>query len=405
MKYIDRIAKSTIQRASSQFPVVLVTGPRQVGKTTLLTKLNNGERKYVTLDNPADRALANNDPDLFMQRYKPPVLIDEVQYAPGLFSYIKMYVDQTQEKGSIWLTGSQMFHLMKGVSESLAGRVAIITLLGLSSREIYGNIDLPAFVPNRDEFFNREKSNIDLNILYENIYRGSLPGYISGQITDRELFFTSYIQTYMERDLRDFTNIGNESSFYTFLEIVAARTAQMLNLTEIANEIGVSSVTCKKWLSILEASGLVYLLKPYHNNLTKRLVKTPKLYFLDTGLCSYLCGWESPKTLEISMMSGALLETYVVSEILKSYYNLGKRPSIYYYRDKDTKEIDVVLLNDGKVHPIEIKKTGKVNNRLVNVFGVLEHLKVDVGEGAIICLYPEVLPVDRDNIIIPVGMI
>ena len=405
MKYIDRIAKSTILRASMQFPVVLVTGPRQVGKTTLLTKLNDGERKYVTLDNPADRALANNDPELFMQKYKPPVLIDEVQYAPGLFSYIKMYVDQTQEKGSIWLTGSQMFHLMKGVSESLAGRVAIITLLGLSSREIYGNLDLPAFVPDRDEFFQRKKSVIDLNILYDDIYRGSLPGYISGQITDRELFFTSYIQTYMQRDLRDFANIGNESSFYTFLEVIAARTAQMLNLTEIANEIGVSSVTCKKWLSILEASGLVYLLKPYHNNLTKRLVKTPKLYFLDTGLCSYLCGWESSKTLENSMMSGALLETYVVSEILKSYYNLGKRASIYYYRDKDTKEIDIVLFNDGKVHPIEIKKTGKVNARLVNVFGVLEHLKVDIGEGAVICLYPEVFPIDHNNIIIPVGMI
>ena len=405
MKYIERIAESTILKASSQFPVILVTGPRQVGKTTLLTKLNEGDRKYVTLDNPADRALANNDPELFMQRYKPPVLIDEVQYAPGLFSYIKIYVDQTQEKGSIWLTGSQMFHLMKGISESLAGRVAVITLLGLSSREIYGNVNLPAFLPNREEFFNRGKSDIDLNTLYKNIYRGSLPGYISGQVTDRELFFTSYIQTYMQRDLRDFANVGNESSFYTFLEVIAARTAQMLNLTEIANEIGVSSVTCKKWLSILEASGIVYLLKPYHNNLTKRLVKTPKLYFLDTGLCSYLCRWESPKTLENSMMSGAMLETYVVSEILKSYYNLGKRPSIYYYRDKDTKEIDIILFNDGKIHPVEIKKTGKVNSRLVNVFGVLEHLKIEIGEGAIICLYPEVFPIDHHNIIIPIGMI
>ncbi len=405
MAYIERIAHSTILRASSQFPIVLVTGPRQVGKTTLLTKLNDGMRKYVSLDNPAERALANNDPELFMQRHKPPVIIDEVQYAPGLFSYIKMYVDQTKQMGSVWLTGSQMFHLMKGVSESLAGRVAIITLLGLSSREIYGKIDLPAFVPDRDDFFDREKSKIDLNILYEDIYRGSLPSYVSRQVKDREMFFSSYIQTYMQRDLRDFANVGNESSFYTFLEVVAARTAQMLNLSDIANEIGVSSVTCKKWLSILEASGLVYLLKPYHNNLTKRLVKTPKLYFLDTGLCSYLCGWDSAKTLENSMMSGAFLETYVVSEILKSYYNVGKRPSIYYYRDKDTKEIDILILKDGKVHPIEIKKSGKINKRLVNVFGVLNKLNLQVGEGAVICLYPEVLPIDNFNIAIPVGMI
>lgn len=403
--YISRIIENTITKASEQFPVVLVTGPRQVGKTTVLKKLNDNKRKYVTLDNPADRALAKRDPELFMQKHKPPVIIDEVQYAPELFSYIKMYVDKSGAKGDIWLTGSQMFILMKNVSESLAGRVAIITLLGMSNREMVGDIDRSPFLPDKEQLYTQKPCQIGVNELFENIFNGSLPAIATKQVEDRELYLYSYIQTYLQRDLRDLANVGDEASFYTFLQVIAARTSQMLNMSEVASEVGVSAVTIKKWISILEASGMIYVLKPYHNNMTKRLVKTPKIYFLDTGLCCYLCGWESPEVLERSIMAGAMMETYVIGEVLKSYYNLGRHPNIFYYRDKDKKEIDIVLETNMTLYPIEIKKSAAINTRYVNVFSVLNKTKKQIGEGAVICLYPEVHPIDEKNTVIPVGMI
>lgn len=406
MKYYNREIEDVVLKASETFPVILVTGPRQIGKTTLLKNLNDGKRKYVTLDNPIARKLANEDPGLFMQKYKPPVIIDEVQYAPNLFAYIKMYVDKEKTRGEIWLTGSQIFHLMKNVSETLAGRIAIINLLGFSQREIKQEFKKEPFVPDLVYLNKYENNNkIDLNILFERIFQGSLPHLILDKSISRDIFFLSYIQTYLQRDLRDLTNVGNEGDFLKFLEVVAARTAQILNLTDIAKDVGISLKTVKKWLSILETSGIVYLLKPYHNNLTKRLIKAPKVYFLDTGLCAYLCGWESSKTIESSMMSGAFMETYVVAEIIKSFYNSGKTPKIYYYRDKDKKEIDILINRDNVIYPVEIKKTANPNKKMISNFKVLDKYDLNIGNGSLVCLYQEVFPLDEKNNIVPVGMI
>lgn len=404
--HLPRTLETYLAKAAGQFPVLLVTGARQVGKTTLLKHLAGPDRTFVTLDDPLVLSLAKDDPALFMQRFPPPVLIDEIQYAPELLPYIKMAVDAAGDGGRFWLTGSQQFHLMRGVSESLAGRVGIVQLLGLSRRERIGQglATLP-FLPQPAAIrASLDKEDpLSLMDLYRLIWRGSFPALAARQEADRDLFYSSYLQTYLQRDVRDLAQVGDEMAFLRFIRAAAARTGQMLNLAEFARDADVAPNTAKRWLSILQASGLVYLLEPYHSNITKRLVKTPKLYFLDTGLCAYLTEWSSPETLEAGAMSGAILETWIMGEVLKSWWHHGRRAPFYYYRDKDQKEIDLLIVQDGTLYPLEFKKTASPDRNAVRHFQTLERLKLPVGPGGVICLATQSLPLAKNAISIPVG--
>lgn len=421
--YIKRAIENSVIKVSKTFPILLITGPRQVGKTTLLQRLAEPGRKYVTLDDPDVRLLAKNDPALFMQRYTPPVIIDEIQYAPEILPYIKMSVDQSKRKGDFWLTGSQMFHMMKNVSESLAGRVGIINLLGLSSNEINGLVSEP-FTTSAERLMERINSvkEIGLNDIYQRIFKGSMPALYNKEKDeldeiDLSTFYSSYINTYLQRDIKDLTQVADEMAFYNFMTIVAARTAKPVIYDEMAKEAGISAPTAKKWLSILASSHIVALVQPYHNNVLKRVVKSPLLHFLDTGLCAYLLKWGNGETLERGAMSGAFFESWVFSEIYKSYINAGKEPPVFYYRDKDKKEIDILLMENGTLFPIEIKKSAspgteatkhfKVLNPVTvpERFGDLEQYKMEIGEGAVICMANNLLPIDGKNWYVPAWMI
>lgn len=400
MKILPRTLEASIEKASRQFPVILLTGPRQVGKTTLLKALAEREdgpvpRRYVTLDNPMMLRLAREEPALFLQRLPPPLLIDEIQYAPGLFPLIKESVDAQGGKGLYWLTGSQPFHLMHHITESLAGRVAVVHLQGLSLGETLGmGSKVVPFLPGVPSGTAVKSDKPALGWLYERIWRGAFPALhvATDEPVDWDLFYGSYLQTYLQRDVRDLAQVGDLTAFLRFLRSAAARTAQLLNITDMARDVGVAPNTARHWLSIMAASGLVWLLEPYHTNLSKRLVKTPKLYFLDTGLAAYLTEWSSPATLEAGAMSGALLETWVVAEMLKSYWHNGKQAPFYYYRDKDQREIDVLIVRDGRLHPVEIKKSAQPGRDAVRHFAVLENLGLTVGHGAVVCLCEEALP-------------
>lgn len=425
MTYIKRAAEDTIARVSEMFPVLLVTGPRQVGKTTLLQRLaqtqhstTGVERKYVTLDDPDVRYLAKHDPALFLQRYTPPVLIDEIQYATELLPYIKMNVDRSKRKGDFWITGSQVFRLMENVSESLAGRVGIVNLLGLSDAEIYQEPSEP-FLTDAAHLMNRlsVRSYRGLNEIYGRIFKGSMPELYADPKVDWETYYRSYVDTYLQRDVRDLAQVADEMQFYNFMTIVAAHTAKPVVYEELAGAAGISAPTAKKWLSILVSSHIIVLVQPYHNNVLKRVVKMPLLHFLDTGLAAYLLKWGNPEALEKGAMSGAFFESYVFSEIYKSYLNAGKEPPVFYYRDKDQKEIDLLLYQNGILSPIEMKKAaspGKTaikNFRVLQpvtrkeAFGELESLKVEIGMGSVICMANDLLPVDEKNWYVPVWLI
>lgn len=409
LMYLPRTLETFALSASRHFPVMLVTGARQVGKTTLLRHIRAPERAYVSLDDPMLLDLARRDPALFFQRFRPPLLIDEIQYAPELLPYIKMESDAARTPGLFWLTGSQQFHTMKGVSESLAGRVAVVQLLGLSRREADGRgAGVQPFLPVPDSLAaagSASKESLELPELYRAIWRGSYPAIAANSDMDRDLFYLSYVQTYLQRDVRDLARVGDETAFLRFLRVAAARTAQLMNLTDLARDADISVNTAKSWLSILRASGVVHLLEPYSVNLSKRLVKTPKLYFLDTGLCSYLTGWSSPETLEAGAMSGAILETWVVSELLKSYLHNGKHPPFFYYRDRDRREIDLLIVQDEVAYPLEVKKTASPGPGDVSAFGTLHRLDIAAGPGGLICLAKEVVPLTSSAWTIPVGLL
>ena len=405
----QRTLTKTIKEISKSFPVLLLTGPRQVGKTTLFEMCSTQKMQYVTLDDLDVRQMAQNDPGLFIQTYKTPLIIDEVQYAPQLFSYIKIAVDREKKNGMYWLTGSQKFHLMKGITESLAGRVAIVDLLGFSNAEIEAREKIKPFIPDL-KWINEARKKIkkpkQLDAIYKQIWRGSFPKVnVDKKESTRQIFYSSYIRTYLQRDVKDILKISDETAFYNFLSAVASRTGNLLNYNDLARDVGIDNKTAKAWLSILETSGLVYVLNSYHNNLTKRLVKTPKIYFLDTGICTYLTKWTDAKSLQNGAMSGAILETYIFTEILKSYWHNGLEPNFYYYRDTDQKEIDLVIETAETLYPIEFKKTATPSNTASKNFSALEKFNKKIGHGAVICFVEKDIPLSKSVTAIPVGYI
>ncbi len=409
MKYIKRHMEEVVQALSKSWPVILLTGPRQAGKTTMLRELaarENIGREYVSLDDLNMRELAKNDPKMFLQLHKPPVLIDEIQYAPELFTYIKIHVDEYHGPGDFWLTGSQIFRLMRGVQESLAGRVALLHMSPLSQREI-ADSDCVPFTTDFETLAEQSKSIKPMTTpeLFKRLWTGCMPGLISGAFTGRDIFYSSYLSTYVERDVRDLSGSVDALKFIRFITAVAARASQLVNYSSIAEDSDIDQVTCKNWLNILETLGIVFLLHPYSNNVLKRTIKTPKLYFYDTGLVCYLTRWSSPEVAESGAMSGALLENFTVSEIMKSYQNAGREPYIHYYRDRDANEIDVILESDGRLCPLEIKKTSAPDRRLVRTFGVIDKSPLHPGTGAILCMADRLSAFDRDNLIVPIWMI
>ena len=407
MGYIKRDLENKILALSKEYACILITGPRQVGKTTVLKQLAAADREYVTLDDLEDRALAKRDPALFLQMHSLPIFIDEVQYAPELFSYIKIAIDNGASPGSFWLTGSQAFKMMDLAQESLAGRVALLHMPALSQHEIYGSGNNVPFSVDLDALKQRKKTGQQalLPKMYERIWKGSMPGLVSGKFTDRDVFYNSYLQTYIERDVSELIARVDKLQFQDFIRAAACRTGQMLNVHDIAMDIGVSDDTAKRWLQVLEKSDVIFYLRPYSNNLLKRTIKTPKLYFFDTGLAAYLTKYTTPEILANGAISGALLENYVVSEIRKTYFNDAKDCLLWYYRDKSSNEIDMVIENNGLLHPLEIKRSVNPGSELIGAFEVLDKGSVPRGKGAILCMRPELSAINEDNFIVPIWII
>ena len=403
--YIQRSLENRINYMAAHFPVVLVCGARQVGKTTLLKRIaeNKGNIQYVTLDYPRIRQLAQEDPELFLQQYSAPLIIDEIQYAPELLPYIKILADEKGSNGMYYLTGSQMFHMMSNVSESLAGRVGILSMYSLSRAEIEGRENIP-FNPSAVKDI---KSLDTITEIFDKILKGSMPRVISDSELLYEDYYGSYIQTYIERDIRDLINIKDENKFIKFISCVAARTSQEVNLADIAKDVGIDGKTADSWLSILVSSGIVVLLRPYSGNTIKRIIKRPKLYFMDTGLACYLSMWNNARALELSAMSGAMFENYVISEIIKSYANSGLdiRSRLVFYRDNNGKEIDLMIIENGTIYPVEIKKNADPGKNAIKNFSVLSSLQEEIGEGAVLCMSSMTIPLDSKNKIIPISAI
>lgn len=404
--YIKRHAEKTVEQLSRMFGAVLVAGPRQVGKTTMLEKIT-GNMNKVTLDDPIVRAGAEEESGTFFKDNPPPVFIDEIQKAPALFEQIKMLLDRDRKKGQFFMCGSQQFKMMKGVSESLAGRIGLVSLLGFSLREVYGiECDTP-FIPTEEYFTERKSSlaNITYDDVWRTIHRGSMPELTENPDFDWQMFYSAYVRTYIERDVRELSEIGDTVKFTKFMIAAAAATGQLLNMASLSRDVGISQPTAERWLSILVASNIVYLLQPYSNNITKRAIKTPKLYFLDTGLAAYLTKWNTPDVLKNGAMAGAFFETFVVSEIIKSYYNKGiPELPIYFYRDKDMNEIDLLIENGGTLYPIEMKKHADPSKRDIDAFRVLDRISgVRRGSGGVVCLYDNLITLQGEDKIIPLN--
>lgn len=407
--YLNRHLEKQILQATRQYPVLMVCGQRQVGKSTMLYHIKEEDRRYVTLDDANARRLAENDPALFFENYGDRLLIDECQRVPSLFLEIKRIVDARalrgeDNSGMFWLTGSQKFKMMQGAADSLAGRIAVFDMSTLSTAELQQR--MPALFTPDISTLKERMQNIKLqNIheLYERIFRGGMPKLVTTDI-DRDRFYMDYVNTYLERDIKELAQVGKLTAFYDFLVFMAARTAQELKYEEIARAVGISSPTAKQWVSILERSGVIYILRPYYSNITSRLVKTPKVYFMDTGLAAYLCRWPNAETLANGAMDGAFFETYVVTEIIKSYYNNGRQPNLYYYRDIDRKEVDLLIISGDKLYPIEIKK-GKNPQHADKNFKVLDKLGLHVQTGLIMCMNDELIPYNRECWYCPVSVI
>lgn len=405
--YITRNIEQTINRISNKFKVLLLTGARQVGKTTLLKHLAQGSgRTYVTLDDLAVRSLALSDPALFLQRYTPPLLIDEIQYAPQLLSYIKMYADNRAQNGDIWLTGSQRLPLMQGVTESLAGRVGIIDLQGLSANEINGMDNTDPFLPEVGALFKRMNNakKQSLKEIYKLIWQGSMPAMYNGGEQDWQSYYASYVQTFLQRDVMKLLQINDEMVFFRFLCAAAGQTGKMINYAELAKAAEISAPTAKQWIKTLEAAGIIYLLQPFMPSGAKYIVKAPKLYFFDTGLAAYLTRWLNADALEAGAASGEFFETWVVTEIYKSYANKGIVPPLYYLRNFNGKEIELIIWQNGTAYPIAIKKSA-YPSKAVKTFAILEPVsadaKIQIGAGGIVCLIDDLLPASDNLYYIP----
>ncbi|MDR3175546.1 MAG: ATP-binding protein [Desulfovibrio sp.] len=401
--YIKRHLEKTLTRIETMFGAILVAGSRQVGKTTLLRNAKPG-LSYLTLDDPIMLASAASEPGTFFKAAPPPLVVDEIQHAPQLFPHIKMILDAQGRKGQFFLSGSQQYQMMRNVGESLAGRIGVLNLYGFSLRELCGiDCDLP-FRTDRGYLEARKGSPapVDYNTLWALIHRGAMPA-MAAEGMDWQLFYAAYVRTYLERDVRDLAQVGDEVKFLKFMTAAAAMTGQLLNHASLARDAGVSQPTAERWLSVLHASNLVYFLQPYHNNIIKRAVKTSKIYFLDTGLAAYLTRWTTPEALRHGAMAGAFFESFVLAEILKSYANAGiLDPSLYFYRDKEQTEIDLLLFRDQTLYPIEIKKYADPKVEDVKAFAVLDKIPgVTRGPGGLICLYDRPAPLTGEDMVIP----
>lgn len=398
---LKREAIEKILRINSTFRVLLVSGPRQVGKTTLLKEYLPEGMNYVSLDDLTFRQQAQSNPKLFLEEHSWPLLIDEVQYAPELFPYIKMIVDEKNKRGMYWLTGSQQISLMKNVQESLAGRVGLVKLNSLTYAEITKNEKHKIFDP-----ANFKKSDIiGVNELYEKIFMGGMPELYNIPEMNKKDFFDSYVETYLTKDVKEQLNVIDIPTFKNFMICVASKNGEQLNYTDISKKIGITDKTVKKWLNILINSGIIYLLEPFMNSKLKRVTHMPKIVFMDSGLCSYLAGWDTAKDLQLSDASGHYLETYIISEIIKTYDSYGERLIISYYRDKEKNEIDLIMEKNNKIYPFEIKKTANPTKAMIKNFDKLEDLNKEIEAGGIICCYDYLMHLDDKNYIIPISSV
>lgn len=408
MQYIERTLERKFLHMNSFFKAVLVTGARQVGKTTMLKHLAAGQgRTYVSMDNTMARALAKSDPMLFFQTYKPPIIIDEIQKAPELFEQIKIMCDESEEQGLFWLTGSQRYSMMKNIRETLAGRIGILELFSLSKNEMEG-ISFPNELDfSLDCLLARQPLVKKNNIIdvFDHIWRGGMPDAVRADTEQRQEYFNSYIETYLMRDVSEEGGITDSIRFRKFLNACAALTAQQVNYKTLADAAEISQPTAKQWIRLLQGLGIIYLLQPYANNELKRLTKTPKLYFCDTGLCAYLSMWLTRDTLMNGAASGHYFENYVVIELLKNFTYASSKAYLTYYRDSNAKEIDIFVEENGGIHPLEIKKSANPDRREIKKYDVLDKVRAQRGSGGIICMCEEVIPIDDRDCFIPCNLL
>lgn len=408
MEYIQRELERKFIEMDSFFKAVLVIGARQVGKSTMLKHLAKEQnRTYVTMDDDFARELANDDPILFFQTYKPPILIDEIQKAPNLLERIKIMCDESEEKGLFWLTGSQRKKLTERAQESLAGRLGILKLYTLSQREKAGYInanELDFSLPCLQERANNMPEN-DINNVYEHIWRGGYADVQNATDEQMQVYYQSYIDNYLIADAVNDEGITDIASFKRFLRSCAALIGNLLNYNTLAESAGISVLTARKWLSVLQDMDVIYLLEPYSNNELQRLVKTPKLYFCDTGLCAYLTRWLTKESLRDGAAGGHFYENYVIMELVKNYEYAKSNAILSFYRDSNAKEIDVFVEENGKIHPLEIKKSANPDKREIKKYKVLDKTTVEQGNGGIVCMYPKPFPIDRMNCYIPSNLI
>lgn len=408
MDYVKRTLERKFLHMSSFFKAVLVTGARQVGKTTMLRQLAKEQsRTYVSMDNTMARMLAKSDPILFFQTYKPPMIIDEIQKAPELFEQIKIMCDESEERGLFWLTGSQQFKTMKNIRETLAGRIGILELYSMSKNEVEGVLfpgELDFSLPCLQERQLLVKKN-DIVDVFEHIWRGGMPDALSADAEQRQEYFNSYVETYLMRDVSEEGGITDTIRFRKFLNACAALVAEQVNYKTLAEAAEISQPTAKEWVQLLQGLGIVFLLPPYANNELKRLTKTPKLYFCDTGLCAYLSMWLTRDTLMNGAASGRYFENHVVAELLKNYAYAPFRANLTYYRDSNAKEIDVFMEENGVIHPLEIKKSANPDRREVKKYELLDKAGIKRGNGGILCMCEEVIPIDERNCFIPCNLI